>query len=288
MVKVLKSTPNLIGVEKVVGDELGAAVNPPPALRKSDRIAAADLVLDADAKVRRGLLSLETDQGEVRLSLAAKLALLYLQKEGMTLQEIDPDRRDYRLGKAVFVPFKSNDGSYVGADERGYQIILNYRGKPKNFYTVSMPEVLAGKLPPNWGRDRIILIGTTAASLNDFVFTPYDSTLTVFPERTPGIVFHANLVSQIISGALDGRAQIQVWSEPLELVWIGVWSLVGAILAWTLRSRQLFHRRISPQGTFGSIFLASSGLVLGAYVAFCQGYWIPLVTQVASYIKRYW
>ena len=53
LLEVMKSTPNLIGVKKLVGD----SVAPPPTLAKLDQIALADTVLDTDGKVRRGLLA---------------------------------------------------------------------------------------------------------------------------------------------------------------------------------------------------------------------------------------
>lgn len=282
LVRVFQSTPNLIGVEKVVGDQLGSAVNPPPVLSERDQVAAADLVLDADGKLRRGLLTLESVQGEVKISLATRLALLYLEAEGIGLEEVDAIQQRYRLGKAVFTPFKGNDGGYVRADDRGYQILLNFRGTPDPFPTVSMKQVLAGDLPPKWGRDRIILMGTTSPSLNDFVVTPYDTSLSVSHQRTPGVVLHAHLTSQIISAALDGRPQIQVWAEPLEWLWILVWSGVGAVLAWTLRSKRLFGQTVSPQSAFASIVLAIAGLFAGSYVAFCQGYWIPMIPALIA------
>ena len=53
LVKIFHSTPNLIGVEKIIGER----VNPPPELKKSDHVGLADLVLDGDRYVRRALLT---------------------------------------------------------------------------------------------------------------------------------------------------------------------------------------------------------------------------------------
>ncbi|WP_026098337.1 hypothetical protein [Kamptonema formosum] len=57
------------------------------------------------------------------------MALTYLPAEGVTLQMIDAKKKDLRLGKAVFVPFRGNDGGYAGANAGGYQILLNFRGE---------------------------------------------------------------------------------------------------------------------------------------------------------------
>lgn len=76
LVKLFQSTPNLIGVEKVVGNAVPAS----PTLSKLKQVGMADLVLDADGKVRRALLSVRSG-GEVHLSLGTKLALMYLEKK---------------------------------------------------------------------------------------------------------------------------------------------------------------------------------------------------------------
>lgn len=79
-----------------------------------------------------------------------------------------------------------------------------------------MRDVLEDKLPPEWGRDRIILIGFVGDSFNDFFATPYSSGLRSLLEPMAGVEVHANLTSQIISAAEDGRPLIKTWSEPIE------------------------------------------------------------------------
>ena len=68
---------------------------------------------------------------------------------------------------------EANDGAYVGVDAKGYQILANYRGPGGRFLTVSIRDVLAGKVPADVFRDRIVLIGSTAVSIKDFLDTPY-------------------------------------------------------------------------------------------------------------------
>lgn len=282
LIQVLKSTPNLIGVKKVVGDGFGPEVNPHPILSQLDQVAASDLLLDADGKVRRGLISLESQSGQEVLSLGAKLSLMYLEARGTDLKELDAAKRHYQLGKATFIPFGQNDGGYIRADDRGYQILMNFRGTQERFQTYSMMQVLNGQVRANWGRDRIILIGATAASLHDDFFTPYSSSWNAFPERMPGVVIHANVISQMLSAALDGRPMIRSWPESWELLWILVWSFVGAILGWTLRSKKLLSKSISFKETVFSLLLAGSSLILGSYLVFLQGWWIPVVPPLLA------
>jgi len=51
LVRVFESTPNLVGIQKVVGDRRREAVAPPPALKAKGQVGANDLIFDADSKV---------------------------------------------------------------------------------------------------------------------------------------------------------------------------------------------------------------------------------------------
>ena len=276
LVKVFESTPNLIGVKKVVGNDYGTAVEPPPALERLDRVAATDFVLDADGKLRRSLLSLRDANKQTVLSLGVKLALIYLEAEGITLEVIDDTKRKLRLGEAVLVPLKANDGGYIRADLGGYQILSNFRRLEEEFSTVSITTVLSGKIPPELVRDRLVFIGLKAESFQDRFYTPYSSSLDT---TLAGIEVHAHLCSQILSAALEGRPLIRFWSEPMEWLWTLVWSGIGATLAWRLRS---------PQRTAMGIVLAVSSLFGSAYLFFLGGWWViaipPLLSLVGSAI----
>jgi adenylate cyclase len=288
LVKVFETTPNLIGIQKVpdlIEDEnrhkvedKSSAIAPPPALKKRDRTAAADVVLDSDGRIRRGLLYLSSEDGETLEGLGLRLALMYLQTKGITPES---SAKDYmKLGQTVFVPFGANDGGYVGADAAGYQMLLNFKGPKASFRTVSMSDVLEDRIPPDLMRDRIVFIGPTAASLKDRFLTPYSSHLTNAIELTPGVEIHANLTSQILSSVLESRPLVKTWPEPLEWLWIFGWSVAGATLTWSWRYASGVAK-FSP-GTAVSIVLAGGSLIGGTYLAFLQGWWIPVVPPLLA------
>ena len=278
LVKVMESTPNLIGIEVVIGNADRDLVAPPPVLSRRGQVGAADILLDEDGKVRRALLSVQLEGRGIVYSFATKLALIYLQAEGITLETLDEATGKYRLGKATFLPMKSNDGSYVGVDAGGYQVLSNFpnhvcRGKEKCdvFETVSMTEVLENRVPSGLMHDRVVLIGSTAASLKDDFFTPYSNSVT----RPQGVEIHADIASQILRAAIDGRSPIQMWPEPLEWLWILLWSGVGASLSlWLLR----IHWKVV------GILLAGACLVVGSYLAFLYSWWIPVVPPLLAAI----
>lgn len=274
LVEVFESTPNLVGIEKVVGDSDRDVVAAPPVLKALGRVGANDVVTDADKKVRRGFIYLSDRNGETVYSLGLYLALLYLEKEGI-VPEIVEGTNDWRLGKQVFVPFETNDGGYVRADAGGFQLLLDYRGAGRHFETVSLTDILEDRVPPNWGRDRIILIGAVSESFNDLVFTPYSGGLLEIPEPISGVEVHAHITSQILSAALGDRPLIKTWSEPAEWLWIFLWSAIGSISTWKWRP----GLKIGTLSLGRALRSLLAGIILLGitYAVFIWGWWIPVV-----------
>jgi adenylate cyclase len=306
LLEVFKSTPNLIGIEKVSGETVEA----PPTLSKKGQVAASDMIGDADGKVRRNLIVLQTKENETRESLGTKLALMYLKAEKVDLNILDRQRQIYQLGRARFHRLTGEEGGYIGTgtDAGGYQILLNYRGQLKDFQTISMKDVLENRIPANFMRDRLVFIGATTSSLKDIFQTPYNNALFAEPTQMPGIVVHANVASQILSAALDGRPllrasgswfgdweflpkRLQIFRWFIDLnglwiglrwfigpngLWIGLWSFVGATGGLLLLQTRLFNKNIFLVGTIVAIVAATGVLISIGYVAFLGGWVIPV------------
>jgi adenylate cyclase len=122
--------------------------------------------------VRRGLLYVADRDGKPVPSFSLYLALLYLEAFGIAPQSIE-GTQNWQLGKTTVVRFGANDGGYVRAPAGGYQVLLNYREPGRRFDTVSLTDILEDRVSPDWGRDRIILIGAVGESFQDLFFTPY-------------------------------------------------------------------------------------------------------------------
>jgi CHASE2 domain-containing sensor protein/nitrogen-specific signal transduction histidine kinase len=271
---VFGSTPHLVGVQKAVGGEAGTTVAPPPVLAELGQVSASDVIVDEDGIVRRILLSLRDAEDQVILGFAAKITLDYLQTDGIQLEAIHPDRQHLRLGKAEFLPLQPNAGGYVRADVGGYQILSNFRRFRQDFTRISIAQLLHGQIAPDGMRDRIVLIGSTAASSNDRLHTPLHDQQATLP-GTPGVVVHANFISQLLSAAIEGRPLLRTWAEPWEAGWTLVVAIGGSMLGWMLRS---------PQKTAVVTAIASSGLGLIAYLLFLQGWWVPLIPPIVALV----
>ena len=277
LVNIFQTTPNLVGIQKVVGKTGTDTVPPPPALAALGQVSANDIVTDADNTIRRGLFYTQSANGETVYSLSLHLALLYLDAQKMSLEMTGED--SWWLGRTHFTPFGRNDGGYSRADARGYQQIINYRGSRQTFEMVSLTDVLNNNIPSDWATDKVVLIGAVGESFQDTSYTPYSSTLLSLPETMNGVEVHAHLTSQIISAAIDGRPLIRSWMEPVEWAWILLWSGTGALLVW--QSSQMGDRRDKGLTAWKrgivSTTIAIAALSGVTFSAFLAGWWIPIV-----------
>lgn len=153
LVNVFTSTPNLIGIEKVIKTAQGEVIQAPALLKQRDQVSASDLVLDSDNRIRRSLLYLRTQDDRSIFTLGARLAFAYLAAGGINRQPLNPEQTKFRLGRAIFTPLQSNNGGYVGVDAGGYQILSNFPKFQKGFRTISLTDVLQGRLPSGLVRD---------------------------------------------------------------------------------------------------------------------------------------
>lgn len=280
LVKVYQSTPNLIGIEQLANNK-NANVSPPPELNQLNQVGFNNVLYDPDGKVRRSLLYWHIDN-QAHESFALKLALLYLKPYGIAPKTAARNPEYLQLGKAVFTRFRSTDGAYVGTDARGYQILSNF---PKPSFQsastescadrqVSMRDVLADKVPKSCISDRIVLIGSTAPSLQDFVFIPHSSRLIGTAKPVSGIELQAYFIGELVSAALEGRPLLKVWSKVLEYLWIFAWSYLGAVTTWRIRR---------PKGMILTILLFLVLLFLSTYVIFLSGWWIPIIPSLLTF-----
>ncbi|MDB9316018.1 CHASE2 domain-containing protein [Spirulina sp. CS-785/01] len=289
--QVMRSTPNLIGIKKIVADDnnvssnspttaipsdQSVAIAPPPVLAELGQVAFNDIPWDMDGKTRRIFLYGEDLEENIVFGIGFKLAWLYLSQEDIGIEPETVKEDQVKLGDVIMPPLSPYSGGYIREDTAGYQILLNYRGPQGTFPVVSLQEVLEGEIASDLFRDRIVLIGSTAPSLKDILLTPYSDPLLGDQERMAGVEVIAHTTSSLISAALGERGLIMPLVEPLELLWIFVWSGVGAVLICRWKTVDDMAR-ISFWQT-GGMFVLASGVLLGSvYGAFLGNWWIPVV-----------
>lgn len=262
---VLTKDPRIVAVMKFGGDN-GHSVSPPPALGNADRVGFNDVVVDAGGIVRRGLLFLD-DGTHVMYAFALRLALLYLEREGITAQPDPVDGRFLRLGRTTIRPLEAHEGAYVNADARGYQFLLDFAGGPTPFSTVSFSSLLSGTVERAAITDKVVLVGVTAESVKDYFYTPLGRGVATGQEM-PGIALHGHVVGQLLRIGLEHASPMASPRDWPEALWIIVWSTAGAVVALWLRSPW----RLVVVGGAGLV-----GLALVDFLAFTAGWWWPLV-----------
>lgn len=264
--QVFEETPNIIGIEKVIDDAALAAVAGNSVLVKNNQVAASDLMIDNDGRVRRGFLFPSAVGDRILEGLGFRVALEYLESHNITP---NPDADVLELGYARLPPFEKNAGGYSNADAGGYQIIMNWRSHI-NFQTYSAYDVLEDKLPDNALQDKIVFIGGMQSGDADVFFTPY-SRRRASPGLLPshGVEIHASLASQIVSVAFGQRPPIRVLSDYGETILITLFAWLGIGLYQIgrddMRRLQLYAGCLLCN--FGASYLA---LVIG-------GWWLPIV-----------
>jgi CHASE2 domain-containing sensor protein/CheY-like chemotaxis protein len=281
LVALYNSTPNLIGVEKISGS---GRVAPAPELKKLDQVGLADLILDGDRHLRRALLTAEDERenGQIKPGLGTQVALKYLAPDKIELETLNASQQKYQLGKTTYLPLLPYDAGYT-QEPSGYQVLLNWHGDFKAFQTVSMRDVIAGKVPADLMRDRMVFVGSIAQSTNDFFASPFSASWFTTKSPTPGVIAHANIAHQLVSGALHGNSLLRSFSLTGFALWTIGWSLFGAVSSTWLGNRP--QRSRLPGGAILWTTASTSGLLIaGAYGSFLTGLLLPVAPALAALV----
>lgn len=202
---------NVVAIEKLI-DPSGESVPPPPTV-PLERVGFNDILIDPDGVVRRNLLYAFTATEEF-YSFSLRLSLKYFAEDNLQI-----NLNSLQLGETTFFALNADSGGYQTIDALGYQILLDYRSPNLVAPQVTLSEALNGEIEPNLVRNKLVLIGSTAPSLKDFFPTPFSVAEPDNPGM-PGVIIHAQMVSQILDRVEKNRAVFWFWSDWQEILWI--------------------------------------------------------------------
>jgi adenylate cyclase len=279
LAQVLRKDQRIVGVYQFPGIQEGVAA--PAAIRDTSQVGFNDVIVDPGGIVRRGLLfmsdsrrrsdgSFETFTG---YSFALRLALRYLEKDQIFPTPDSANPEYLRIGNTTFRPLEAYDGSYIGMDARGYQFLFDYRDDLENLPRYSFMEFLSGNVNSAHFKDRVVLVGSVAGSVPDLFYTPFSAGLTA-NQQIPGVTVHAHAVAQLIRFAKGQSAPVGFGSGGVELFWLFIWSVAGAIAGRRVRSLL----RITIVGACGAALLVAT-----TFVGFAYGWWIPVVPPLLAW-----
>jgi CHASE2 domain-containing sensor protein len=277
LVEHLQQNQNLIAVCAIDKDS-SQSIKPPPEISTA-RIGFADLYPDVeqnnqDYTIRRYLLSRTSNPDsafspcKTNYSFGFQLSYRYLLARGIAVKV---HKSDWMFGPIIAKRLESRSGGYQNLDARGNQLLLHYRNTadPKKIaLQLTFRDVLNNNFNPALVEKRVVLIGMTATSIQDFHDTPFG--------RMRGLHVHAHLISQILSAVEDENRPL-LWWWPLwgDTLWIVFWSTTGGLMIWRLRTS--LHRGVA----MGICVLVIYGL---CWFSLTKGGWLPLVPSILALI----
>ncbi len=240
----------------------------PPLDFSIDNIGFNDLIPDQnDRTVRRALLFVNARDLKCKAdySFAASVSDAYLKKQGIR-SGFNKDG-NWVVGNKIIPSLKGKPGGYEDVDLGGYQILLNYRHPDYLARQVTLTQVLNNKVNPDLVKDKLVIIGNIAPSIDRGVSTPYGA-LSKQPLGTQTVFIQAQTVSNILGTVLDNKPLIWYFTDFAEIGWVWLWALVGGAVGWRFRNPLMF---LVVGGT-------SLGALLGiCYFLFLQAGWVPVV-----------
>ena len=229
-----------------------------------DRTGFSDITNDGDGVtenkvLRRYLLAIFPSPASpcpAYYAFSAQLAFYYLEKQGISRQY--NQSKEFQVGDVVFKRLRPHMGFYNETDLNGYQFLLNYRSSDKSPLEIAqkltLKQVLSGQVNVSNLKNRIILVGTTATSVHDFLNTPYG--------EMPGVIAQAQMVSQIVSAVTDHRPLLWFWPVWGDCLWIFSWCLTGGTLILIFRFRTPFYFWLAIASSELCLFVACMSILI--------------------------
>lgn len=170
---------------------------------------------DADG-ITRKIAVLTKFNGQYYDALSIAMARAYLKTPVMQAQYAN-----LGVGKryAGLESFKL--GQQLIPVDNKVSMLIPYRGPQGSFQYVSATDVLNKKIAPEQLKNKIVLVGTTAAGLNDLRASPVQNIYA-------GVEMHANVIAGILDNNIKQRPAYTLGAEFIMLM------LAGLLLAFTL------------------------------------------------------
>lgn len=148
-------------------------------------------------------------------------------------------------------------------------VMINYYGPARTFDTYSFSDIVAGKIPPDKLKDRLVLIGPTAVGIGDNAVTPFQQM------NYSGVEVHANFTTNILQGLFIRRG---IRENVIDLFFLLLFSLPAGMLLGAASPRN---------ATFSTLALLGAFLFLACYLFSHWRIWIVLVLPSATLAVTY-
>jgi len=198
--EALRETKELVGVYAFAPTGEPHGVGPPPAIEEPERLGFADVPVDPDGVVRRGLLFL-SDGSTTGWSFSLRLATAALAPQGIRPVPAAETPRWLRLGATSYRPLSPSRGLYQAGEPGGYPFLLTFPAGVAGIDRIAFEAVVDAEVPAGTFRDKIVLVGLTdAIGSRDIVRVPVPLDAEAGREL-PGVMLHAHIVVQLLRQA---------------------------------------------------------------------------------------
>jgi HD-GYP domain-containing protein (c-di-GMP phosphodiesterase class II) len=187
----------------------GAVCNLPALAQAAAGSGFLNAIPDGDGILRRVPLLAELD-GRIYPSLALSAVAAVTGKRNPALQVSNVNASTLTMGDLT-----------VPLDGRS-NLLLGYRGKKRSFPYFSAADVLAGTVPRDALRGKIVMIGTTALGTREVVATPFDT-------QFVGVEVQATTADNLLQQDFIHRSVFGTAVDALVTVLVGV--SIAAIVA---------------------------------------------------------
>jgi adenylate cyclase len=231
--------------------------------RSARAIGHSFVVLDADGPLRRVVPFVQA--GSVPIASGPLATAMVATQTGA--DGIGMDREFLTVAGRRVPLIETAIPTFSDTHPTGYRTMLRYTGTYRHFSAYDLfyseQQLIAGVQPdldPLTFRDKIVIVGTTAAGLGDVFTIPLAG-------KMPGSEIHANFIESLLSGRFMARARASL-SIPVLLscalvvscasVWLGPWWAIGIGI-----------------GSAGALWWGSLAL-------FRAGIWLPLIPSAMA------
>jgi adenylate cyclase len=179
-------------------------------------------------------------------------------------------------------------GDYTIPTDRHGRLLLNYRGGEKSFQYISALDIITNNFNKKDIEGKVILVGTTAAGLQDLRATPYDS---IFP----GVEVHANAIDNILTNDflsqpswVDGANLIHIIFIAFFLIFLLGYTkavqIVFIVLSFTALDLYFLYYILFSKGIVLNIFFPMLVITLATIISLVLDY--LLETRQNTIIKN--
>ncbi len=222
-----------------------------PFLELKDAAAAIghiNTIPDRDRVVRNSLYSFEY-KGDMLESFSWVVYRMFMERAGQTA-----------------------DSSMLPLDAFG-RFHIAYTGKPFEYEAIPYSAVLAGDVPAEYFKDRMVLIGPYATGFKDDYLTPLQVKNPMY-----GVEIHANILQALLE---------QTFKHTLDWKWNALVLVLAAAIAYWLFRRFSMLISFLGVGALAAVLVFAAGYLYGQGTLISVGYTLPLLVLSCIIVVGY-